>query len=126
MFTDKRSFFEAQSQCKIKGGSLALPMSAKAQQMIIEAIREKITELEEVWPSTERDHAKHVWINIEENEDNTVKTPLPYLKYGRNQPNNNDHKCIAIRHEWGDQWNDFYCGYEYPYICEFYGKFNEM
>ena len=124
VFQGLRTFSGAIKECTVnKGGFLAWPMSEKAQNLINEAIKEKVSRLEYSWSQTGNlAKGKYVWINIQETSSNSPKLPLPYKNYMNNQPNSRKQNCLTASHTNGGAWNDLNCRSKFPYICEFYGK----
>ena len=104
---------------------MAWPMSHDAETLIAKAVQDKMKDLEPIWAAMGNwgQAAKPVWINIEENSDNSPKIPLPYKNYGSGQPNSENHQCLCTMHGENSQWDDRSCSKDNPFICEFYGEF---
>ena len=48
-----------------------------------------------------------------------------FFNWAENEPNNSgvggkQEDCVSIGYDGTNKWNDDYCGYKYPYVCEFW------
>ena len=118
------NFETATNSCRANGGEIALPTSNVTSTSVMSAVALKYDELvTAVWPYTSWSELQFVWINLQEDENNTAQSDLTFLNYKEGQPNYGHEKCVAFEYANFGFWSDRSCTEQYPYVCEFLSKF---
>ncbi|XP_078352243.1 low affinity immunoglobulin epsilon Fc receptor-like [Oculina patagonica] len=107
-FSTKLEWFAAKSACEALGSELVIINSQAEQQGIRAIIKQKI------WIGLSRDpkdRNSFLWVD---------GSRPGYTNWGAGEPNNHNggEDCT----ETGSTWNDLLCGETNPYVCETFGK----
>uniref|UniRef100_A0A182NPC8 C-type lectin domain-containing protein n=1 Tax=Anopheles dirus TaxID=7168 RepID=A0A182NPC8_9DIPT len=114
----KVEFFEAWTQCIIKGGRLATPDTAQENEAISSAIK-KAGSTGSHWLAGTDIGIENSWIWITTNVP--VGIDNGYLNWASGEPNNSQGKenCVVMSSDGTAKWNDVGCDALNNYVCEY-------